>query len=217
LSAKRLLTEKKGVTLVEVIITLLIAGILIAASSGLIIAGMNLVSNTANKTMDENIAEAVLDLASKRLYYAPVITASAITTGEIPQGALDGGNTVIYVGDDAGKAIPKGMIRLKRYDAAAGDNLNIFGDAFYHGRSVSLLYTVDKVVQDEPKAVTLTVIVYDSEGKQTQKRTTSLQLLNADTTGAAAMRPPTSGDTGKTYPENPESEALALEIAEQGN
>jgi prepilin-type N-terminal cleavage/methylation domain-containing protein len=213
---KRLFAEKRGMTLVEVIVTFVIAAILIAASSGLIISSTNLVAHASNKTMDESIADSVLNLVSQRLLYAPAISVVSPGNPGDFDAALSRKRTVLYTGDASGAAAPdgRGMLWFKRFDAAANEKINIFGASFYHGRDIALRYRVDKVAKNESKAVTLIVSIY-RDGKQVLERSVSLQLLNAKTDDVSTMEPPRVGDEGTTY-YDPPTTALILEITDFG-
>ncbi|MDR2156919.1 MAG: hypothetical protein LBO81_03960 [Clostridiales Family XIII bacterium] len=202
-------------TLVEIIVTFLVAAILIAASSALIISGTNLVAHTTNRAMDEAVADAALKLTSRRLLYASAV--SVVEPGDPKDfnAALTENKTVVYTGDESGNAAldGKGMLWFKRFDAEAEAKINIFGVSFYHGRRIALQYKVDRVRENMPKAVTVTVLVYNREGERTLTKSTTVQLLNAQTTDVSTMQPPLVDDAGKLYYDPPD-EALILAITE---
>jgi prepilin-type N-terminal cleavage/methylation domain-containing protein len=218
LKIKRLLTEKKGMTLVELIITFVVAAILIASSSALIISSTNMIAHTTDKTMNESAADAILNIVAQRLRYASSVEVSGAQSGANMSSALNDalsetGATVFYIGDATGAVSPtgRGVLWFKRFDET-GSAVNIFGDAFYHGSRIALQYTVDKVEENKTKAVTLTVFVYDGNGEQKMKRSTSLQLVNAQTADVSTMEPPLIGDTGKIYYDNVPNKSLILKI-----
>jgi hypothetical protein len=202
-------------TLVEIIVAFVIAAILISASSALIISSTNLVAHATNKTMDESIADAVLTLTTQQLLYALSVSVVSPDDSGAVSAALASDRTVVYIGDESGAVASggRGVLWFKRFDAGASERINIFGASFYHGRSIALQYRVDRVAANETKAVTATVLIYNREGEQTLKRSTSLQLLNAQTTDASTMLPPLTDDTGRIY-YDPPAKALILAIEE---
>lgn len=206
-----LLHSRKGMSLVEIVIALVISTILISAVSALLISGTNLFSHTANRDLDQNIAASMLDSIKKQLRYADSI--SVIAPNNL-QTTLNGKHTVLYVGDENGVPAAQGYLWMKRAGDAPGSSINLFGGEFYHGRKTALIYTVDRVDAGHPKAVTIQVAISDGS-KETVRRSASIQLINSLPAGTQANLPPLPTEVGAVYYDPPTS-ALILEVQGQG-
>jgi prepilin-type N-terminal cleavage/methylation domain-containing protein len=206
---REILKNRDGITLLEVLVTLVISSILIAGTSMLIISGSNLFSHTATRNQDDLLAKSILNVVGGQLIYAASVQALPPSTNL--QALLQEDGTVIYVGDHLGDlATGPGRLWFKQNDQASGTSVMLFGEIVYHGRYISLNYRVDQVKLNHEKAVSLTVQVYDQNGEMTCERSRSLNLMNAVTSGELlegdtdgekiqSMAPPRPADMG-SYP-----------------
>jgi hypothetical protein len=184
----RLLRSNRGTTLVEVILTIVIAGIVVALSAGILLSGSTLISDVTNRDLDTQIAKSVSQLATDNINMAKSVT--VLTPAEL-EDALKRDNTLIYIGDESGAPAAKGRLYFRKAGTTE-PAINIFGEVFYHGRSIALTYRVDKVEPDLPKAITIITSVHNRD-ELTAKRHRSIQILNAP------LIPPQTADPA-TYP-----------------
>lgn len=184
------LKQRKGMTLIETVITLLIAGILIAATGALIISGLNLFQDTAARNLDQQIGDNVLEIVREQILYSKSVTIEENVTSFSEDSV--GTSGAIFVGTGPSTPANKGKLYIKR----AGEDEEVFDvypqDNFYAGRKLTLQLTVDKVKPQ--KALTLTVKVMDGDDSKYVK-STSFQLLNSSELDApfAAQTWPTGG------------------------
>ncbi|MDR0850875.1 MAG: type II secretion system GspH family protein [Clostridiales Family XIII bacterium] len=168
---KRFLREKKGMTLVELIVAIAISVIVIGLSGGYLISSLNLFGHVADKDLDASIADTALSFITDELQFASAVT---------PITDLDGttANTILYVADKTSKNPTNGSGILMFHRAGDSEAINLYGDSFYHGKTVGIQYEVN-LVSGSTKAVTVTVDVYDAQGNKAISRSKSLRLLNA--------------------------------------
>lgn len=168
----RILKQKKGMTLVETVVTFVIAGILIASTGALIITGLNLYQDTAARNLNKQIGDSVLETVSNKLLYAKSIydtgTSSPLNMEDI------GTAGAIFVGTDTNVPEAKGYLYAK--EPGEGKSFSeVYPKDFYSGRQIEMQLTVDKATVT--KAVTVNIRVV--EGTEVlYQRSTSLQLLN---------------------------------------
>ena len=167
------INTKKGFTLVEMIVTLVIAVIIIAISSSFIITGTNIFSRSAQRDIQFGIAEGVLDFVSNQLLFANAVSEEEEAPG--PDCA------VMRLTDPAGSAGGSGGGQLFfRRVGDDGELVNIFGAGFYHGYSVSMACEITEATEEQGAFFELTTSLYDSKNptKELITRTTTKPLLN---------------------------------------
>ena len=184
---KSVLKQKSGMTLIETVVTFIIAGILIAATGALIITGLNLYQDTAARNLDKQIGDSVLENVSNKLLYAKSIEKGPQSSPlDMEMIGTAGG---IFVGIDESSPQERGYLFFK--EPGEGKTFSAaYPKDFYSGRQIEMTLKVDKVTGT--KAVTLSIKVYD-EGEAKYQRSTSLQLLNC-----GAYDEPTA--TGPAWP-----------------
>ena len=167
------LKQKKGMTLIEAVITFVIAGLLIGATSALIITGLNIFNDTATHSTDKQIGDSVLDTVRGRLLYAKSIEKGPEMSpfpgfyDYISQGA-------IFTGDGALSPLDDGEFYIKM--PGDTDATNFSNENFYMNRKIGIDLTVDQVYPK--KAVTIKVNVYEG-ADVVYSRSTSFELLNS--------------------------------------
>jgi prepilin-type N-terminal cleavage/methylation domain-containing protein len=203
------INRKSGMTLVELIVSLVISGIVIAGASVLILSSTNLFGHAAAKQLDEDVANSVLNVYTKNLRYA----AGAGVTPTVDSADF---NTVVttdteaylFVGNGP-ESTPtvnaEGKLYIKRVGEATATNY--FGDDFYNTRTIKVAYDTyvntaglnsDSTPKVTSKGVTVTVFIF-REGKQALKKSISVEMLNAATNQEAAnSTPPTVASPSST-------------------
>ena len=166
----RLIRGKAGFTLVEMIVTLVIAIIVIGVSSSILISTTNIFGKTALRDMQQSVAETVLNFATDRILYAYDLK----LTDE--NGALDASK--------AGKAILGintygQLLYIRAGDKDAEKPINVFGDNFYNNYRVSLSYKVVTSPGQEGYSVVVSVDLTDGRNdKLVLNRTMTRPILN---------------------------------------
>ncbi|MDR0875502.1 MAG: type II secretion system GspH family protein [Clostridiales Family XIII bacterium] len=167
------MNRKKGFTLVELIVVMVIALIIIGLSSGYLISSMNLFGRVTDKELDAEIADAAISFIADELQFASAVepVADLIDTATA--------NTIIYIAEkDTGLPTSGNGYLWFRRAGDPGSAINIFGSNFYHGKTIGIQYEVN-LVDGDNKAVTVTVDVYDARGNKSLSRSKSVRLLNA--------------------------------------
>lgn len=161
-------------TLIETVVTFIIAGILIAATGALIITGLNLFQDTAARNLDKQIGDSVLDIARKNLEYSTDIYSAPFTSTTYLD-EIDISEGAIYTSADGDNIAPGKLYLKKPGDTESTDVFS--GDSFYSDRKVGLSYYIKQPEEGLPVALTINVQVYDGD-KITYKTSTSIQLIN---------------------------------------
>ncbi|MDR0500071.1 MAG: prepilin-type N-terminal cleavage/methylation domain-containing protein [Coriobacteriales bacterium] len=173
-----------GMTLVEVIVSLLIATVVIAMATSIIFFSTNFLSRTEVRAEDKQMAEDAADYARDRLLYAHSI--SVIRASEPPFGAAsaqigaasgsgNSGGELLFIGEED----TNGNIHIANsgslYYMRAGDSraINVLGESRYRGSKLALSYEAilnNDALQGKPtksfriiiKTIRDGAIVYDS-------------------------------------------------------
>jgi len=169
---------KGGFTLVEVIVTLIITVIVIAVSSTLLMTGTNMFARSAQRDIQQNIAETVLTFVSDQLLYAYHIDQKAhLATGDPAADYANANGAVLQV------MMPDGSTRTGGYLHFRRDNdnqapVNVFGSNFYGNYTITLNLDIQARTTSAGAYFTLTVTVVNSLGTEVMSRTTTKPLLN---------------------------------------
>jgi len=133
--------KRKGFTLAEIIVTLLIMGIVIAIASGFLIFGGNFLSATEKSAMNKDLAESSADFIKGRLLHAKsvdIVTPSAVLPA--PSAEKD----FLFIGEDAnGDGVPEKISNTGRlYYMKAGNAavVDVLGEERYKGCALALEY-----------------------------------------------------------------------------
>jgi prepilin-type N-terminal cleavage/methylation domain-containing protein len=166
------MNRKKGFTLVELIVVMVIALIIIGLSCGYLISSMNLFGRVTDKELDAEIADAAISFIADELQFASAVENVAGLSDTATT------NAIIYIADNTGTPGSGSGYLWFRRAGDTGDAINIYGSNFYHGKTIGLQYEVN-LVDGDNKAVTVTVDVYDARGNKSLSRSKSVRLLNA--------------------------------------
>ena len=174
LKGRRILSGRKGFTLVEVIVTLVITVAVIAVSSSLVITGTNIFARSAQRDIQANIAETVLSFVSDQLLYTEYIT--NLDTNP-PVLSTAGGNAILMIKKNPSDTYTdvRGQLFFRRANDSQNP-VNVFGSNFYNNYKIGL--TVEIKSTATGYSMTLTARVYNSADVEVLSRTTVRSLLN---------------------------------------
>ena len=176
--SKRRRPGKGGFTLVEVIVTLIITVIVIAISSTLLITGTNMFARSAQRDIQQNIAETVLSFVSDQLLYAHHIDQKAhLTTGDPAADYANANGAVLQVMMPDGSTKTGGYLHFRR-DNDNQAPVNVFGNNFYGNYTITLNLDIQARTTSGSANFTLTVTVVNDLGIEVLSRTTTKPLLN---------------------------------------
>ena len=164
--------NKKGMTLVEVIVAMVIAVIVVGATGSLLVSSTNFFNNTASRAENERIASTILNFAMSELRFAKDISVDSISSNP-PNPVV--GRGLIYMMDSSGRRAEKGMVGYKRpFDPDKARN--IYGESFYNGRKVGI--RMQPLDVDQPKVIRLFVDIYDKNDKLVYTDSGTLEVPN---------------------------------------
>ena len=148
--------NKKGMTLVEVIVASVIMVIVIGISGSILISGTNLFGNSENKIMDQELAANIVKMISEELRFASKIEATGVTN--LPS-SLPEDQGVFFAASEDGSMSPedRGVI-LNKKPGSADAPQDIYKNRPMDGREIAI--RVQTVKADRPKAVKVFVDVY---------------------------------------------------------
>ena len=173
------MARKGGFTLVEMIVTLVIAIIIIGVSGSLIITGTNIFTKSAQKDRQMDIAETVLSFAVDRLLYAESISERTPSPTGASAGYAGAQGAVLHIiNPDTNTGGNRGQLYFRR----AGDSgypVNVFGAGFYHNYLVAINYDIERPGSGGA-SVTVTVTLYNSSRPEeaVAERSSTKPLLN---------------------------------------
>ncbi|MDR1797621.1 MAG: InlB B-repeat-containing protein [Clostridiales Family XIII bacterium] len=127
--------SRKGFTLVEVIVTLVIAVIVIAAAGSFLVYGTNFLGQTERKASDKQIAETASDYIRKTLVGAKEI--KVVYAEEAP--AVARGGALLYISDDGVTLSPTGRLYYMREGDTLGKAIDVLGGD-YQGNALAVSY-----------------------------------------------------------------------------
>ena len=161
--------NKLGMTLIEMVISLVILGILMSATMGMIISSNNIFISTSKAALDRMVGNYVFQTIEKSTRYATHMKIADHTD------ALDNDYKQSFsLGDvqDAGTPQESGKLFVKTEKAT--EAMNLYGDGFYGNRTIQ--YKFEKVPNSD-KHVHITVTVF-REGKARFKREGTVKCVN---------------------------------------
>lgn len=158
--------NKLGMTLVEMVISLVILGILTTSTMGMVISSNNIFISTSKSAIDKQVGNYAFDFIEKVLRYTTHM--SIYDQSEASRGT-NIQSISLNVSDDANNA---GKLMYKRADGS--EPFNLYDDSFYGGRSIQ--YSVHKVGNNS-KHVKLKLTVF-REGRAVYSRESVVKCLN---------------------------------------
>ncbi len=155
--------DKRGMTLIEMIISLVILSILMTSTMGMITSSMSIFTSTSMAAIDRMVGNSVYTTLESSLKYATHLTIS-----DSPDSGLTSQSFYINVTDTATKS---GNVY---YRAAGDDYLSLYDSNYYKGRTIQ--YDVEEVGSDD-KHVKLSVNIY-REGEVVYTKTAVIKCVN---------------------------------------
>jgi prepilin-type N-terminal cleavage/methylation domain-containing protein len=136
--AVRIVRERRGVTLVELIVALSIGLIVLGLTSTFIVFGTNFLTKTEISSEDKIVAEDAADYAKYRLLYSTSI--QVIRAEEPPWiGGGHSGGDILYIGNEDGTRIANsGKLFYMRGDDT--QPIDVLGNARYEGSTLAWSY-----------------------------------------------------------------------------
>ncbi len=153
--------SKLGMTLVEMVISLVILSILVTSTMGIIISSNNIFISTSKSVLDKQVGNTVYTLMEKMLKYTTHLQIVDEDDRKLNQ------SLSIEETDSETKS---GIIKYRKGDEV----LSIYDDGFYGGRTIQ--YSVDQYGSDG-RHVRLTVNVF-REGKRVYQRSSIIRCVN---------------------------------------
>lgn len=172
------ISRKSGFTLVELIVSLMLAAIVIGAAGSLLIFGSNLFSHTAERSQQQVDTTSVASTISEELRLSPSVR--VVRSEEKPTNtSIPSGFSALYVGDASGDIAHEGYLYMM-IGGVDSSPRNYFGSSFYGNYTISLDYRTT-VVSGEPKYFELSVSTHDSRSGADTGTSTSktFQLINS--------------------------------------
>jgi prepilin-type N-terminal cleavage/methylation domain-containing protein len=185
--------NKKGFTLVEMIVTLSIALIVIGVAAGILLSSLSLFAHEEKNVSTKQVIQEISEYLNEQTKYAMIIDPIASTTvpssGTYPQRSYEeyfeyagdsdpfANNTLLYVGDENGIPAQKGFLYYKR----AGDTgaaINAFGVQFYGSLKMELDVSEIRNPSTDTIVVTQTIRLFDGE-VEVRTATNTFQLVNS--------------------------------------
>ena len=175
--------SKAGMTLVEMVISLLILSVLMTSTMGMIISSNNLFISTSKATIDKQVGNGIFDLFSNVLRYTTHLEISNAENSAMNQHISV--KDIVYEGDEE---LESGWLY---YQPKGADESSLLYDSSYYGSGASkrtVQYSVTKYVGEDGssdgKHVNLEVKVI-REGKVVYTRSAIIRCVNlALVTGA---------------------------------
>jgi len=158
--------NKLGMTLVEMVISLVILGILMTSTMGMVVSSNNIFISTSKSAIDKQVGNYAFEFIEKALRYT---THMSIYNSNVSPSDSNVQSITISQTDDTNNA---GKLMYKRADAESPYSL--YEDSFYSGRSIQ--YSVHKV-GNKNKHVKLKLTVF-REGRAVYSRETIVKCLN---------------------------------------
>ncbi len=161
--------DKRGMTLIEMIISLVILSILMTSTMGMIISSNNIFVSTSQAALDRMVGNSVYSTLESMLKYSTSLTISATPKTTNKQQSI-----MISVSDNdttSGKL----MYREKADDDGnASEYISLYSDSFYNSRTVK--YRIVETGKDQ-RHVDMTVEVY-RDGKCVFSKDAVIKCLN---------------------------------------
>lgn len=172
--------RRRGLTLVEVSVSMVIMVILILLTSSLMLAGMNIFWKNAESRAAQSEGNAVFALLSEKISYATQLTISGETADELAD-------------DEERIEVTEDGVTITRMYQGQETRQTVFDKAALHGHRAEVTVTQKP---EDPSFLTLALSLYSSENELLYTQMGVVPLLNFTLSGQAAFSigPPPPGD-----------------------
>jgi type II secretory pathway pseudopilin PulG len=164
-----------GFTLVELIVAISITLIILGVTMTILISSMNISSRSIKTSQGEQVVNACLDFVLDHCSIAESISQSPASDLSTLTAST---SEFLYIGDASGPE-DHGRLYLRDGGATGAPPLDVYGEQFYSGGSISLNITYTRV-RDQHPVVTATVTLYDAQDSTVARKQRSLALLNGN-------------------------------------
>jgi type II secretory pathway pseudopilin PulG len=168
-------TRTGGFTLVELIVAISVTLIILGVTMTILISSMNISSRSIKTSQGEQVVNACLDFVLDHCSVAESISKSSAS--DLPA-LTASASEFLYIGDASGPE-DHGRLYLRDGGATGAPPLDVYGEQFYSGGSISLNITYTRTLNQHP-VVTATVTLYDAQGSTVASKQRSLALLNGN-------------------------------------
>ena len=185
---KQFYTSQAGFTLVEITVTLVILGIVLATAGTALFFGNRMYSSTEVKNTEKYIGDSVYKYIEKKITYGTDVLIlawnSTPTESATYPNYLVNYNGTQRAGDTS--ATMQSAFLYKGYTDEGKNPEDILGSKFYGTYTMKYTVTLPAISSDEEKAkadkrlVTLKVIVIDKDGKEVYSTEGAVKNLNSD-------------------------------------
>ncbi len=155
--------DKRGMTLIEMIISLVILSILMTSTLGMITSSMSIFTSTSMAAIDRMVGNSVYQTLESSLKYATHLTISETADPERTSQSF-----YVSISD------PDTNSGTIMYRAEGDDYLSLYNSEFYGGRTIQ--YSVEEVGSDN-RHVKITVNIY-REGKVVYTKDSVIKCIN---------------------------------------
>lgn len=152
--------NKKGVTLIELLVSLLILSIIATIAASLIFSSTSIYEKGSQSNLDKLVADEIYKELSGNLLYATKLTV-AQSEAEKPKPAE---------GSFSAYSVRDGRLYL--------DGKDLFGEEFYHGRTLSI-----QVKAYDKSKLSIQILLLDPKGEQAYQTGSTITILNIQLTG----------------------------------
>jgi prepilin-type N-terminal cleavage/methylation domain-containing protein len=178
----------RGFTLVELIVSMMLALIVVGIATGFIISGSNFLSHAQKNGDEHEIATSISDFVKEQLLLAEDIT---VVESNVPP-VISGDDAVIYIGDASGlNTANTGYLWFQRPDDTSP--VNAYGKDYYNNNTISLDYKVT-VTEGKPKYFEIKITTVDRRGQPGYSVKKTFKLVNSD----MSRNPKASGSISST-------------------
>ena len=179
---RNVLQNKKGMTLVELVIAFAVLAVITAIVVTMLVSTGHLFAEQANMASNRRIGDTILDYVCSALLYAEEIAASSDTSAVLKSGEMRH-----FISTDGQRAAQAGYL----FRSEGTDTWDVFGKDFYNGKTIRL--AMEHGAEKE-NVLTVRVFVLQANGDEEQ------QVYKNERTLAFLNNPDISaGDTAKGF------------------
>ena len=188
--AKKSTKNKGGFTLVELMVTLVIAAICISLAITILLSGSTMAANQVDKDSNKNLANNIMEFMKEAIQYS---SEEVLVSSSYPSSPLNPDYGVVYISNDGLALADQGFLFFKAKEDSTAPR-NVFGLDFYNSKKIGSSITV---IDDD--TLQATVKVYDSKDVLVYQKTDSISLVKKTFDPSMPGISPTSGDFPRAF------------------